>query len=379
MNKKRQHLSTLLSTATLAMSLLAVEQTLAEEPQNPATAMELPDLEVVGTTPLPGTGLPIEKYAGNVPTISAEEIEEQNPVDLSEMLFRNIGSVDINSAQNNPYQNDVHYRGFLASPLVGSAIGISAFVDGVRINEGFGDTVNWDLIPEFAISNVSLIPGSNPLFGLNTLGGALSMQTKNGFNFEGTNLDFSLGEDGRRSITLEHGGNSGNFDWYVGGDMFKDDGWRQRSPSDVQRLFAKVGWENDRTDFDLSYTYADNDLIGNGFVPESHLTVDRAAVYTFPDQTENRMHFTNLRASHWLTDSLLMAGNVFYRDFERKTFNGDVEIACVNNANEIPLFIAVDPTEDPTDPNTDLRQVHNANCNNDNLTNAVIGYLPYAF
>ncbi len=373
MNKKCQHLSILLSGATLATSLLTIQQTHAEGVRNPAAAMELPDLDVIGTTPLPGIGLPVEKYAGNVPTISAEEIAEQNPVDLSEMLFRNIGSIDINSSQNNPYQNDVHYRGFLASPLVGSAIGISAFIDGVRVNEGFGDTVNWDLIPEFAIANISLIPGSNPLFGLNTLGGALSMQTKNGFNFEGTDLNFSLGQDGRRSITAETGGNSGNFDWYVGGDLFKDDGWRQRSPSDVHRLFAKVGWENARTDFDLSYTFANNDLIGNGFVPESHLTVDREAVYTFPDQTENEMHFTNLRASHWLNDSLLMAGNIFYRDFERKTLNGDAEIECVNEDNEIPLFVAVDPTEDPTNPATDLRRVHSANCDGDNIVNAVIG------
>ena len=373
MNKKRQHLCILLSGLTMGVSLLSNQQAHAEGSGNPAAAMELPDLDVIGTTPLPGTGLPIEKYAGNVPTISAEEIEEQNPIDLSEMLFRNIGSVDINSSQNNPFQNDVHYRGFLASPLVGSAIGISAFIDGVRVNEGFGDTVNWDLIPDFAIANISLIPGSNPLFGLNTLGGALSMQTKSGFNFDGTDFGVTMGVDGRRSITAEHGGNTGNFDWYVGGDMFKEGGWRQRSPSDVKRIFSKIGWENARTDFDLSYTYANNDLIGNGFVPESHLDVDRDAVYTFPDQTENKMHFANLRASHWLNDSLLMAGNVFYREFERKTLNGDAEVECVNDGNEIPLFVADDPTEDPTNPNTDLRRVHSANCDSDDIVNAVVG------
>ncbi len=357
----------------LLLITLAHSTVRAEDARNPATALELPELDVVGTTPLPGVGLPVEKYAGNIQIIGSREFEEQKPVDLSEILFRNIGSVDINSVQNNPYQNDVHYRGFLASPLVGSAIGISGFIDGVRINEGFGDTLNWDLIPEFAIANLSLIPGSNPLFGLNTLGAALSIQTKSGFNFPGTQVEGSLGVDSRRTITAEHGGHLGNFDWYIGGHVFKEDGWRQRSPSDVKRLFTKIGWENEITDIDLSYTYADTDLIGNGFVPESHLYVDRKAVYTFPDQTKNQMHFVNLRASHWLTDALLAAGNLFYRDFERKTLNGDAEIACVNNANEIPLFIAVDPTEDPTDPNTDLRLVHNANCNNDNLTNAVIG------
>ncbi|KAK2701812.1 hypothetical protein QYM36_019567 [Artemia franciscana] len=290
---------TLKKSAVLATLITATLSAQAEETINRASAMELPDLDVVGTTPLPGTGLPIEKYAGNVQLIDSETIEEQNAVDLSETLFRNIGSIDINSSQNNPYQNDVHYRGFLASPLVGSAIGVSAFVDGVRVNEGFGDTVNWDLIPDFAISNISLIPGSNPLFGLNTLGGALSLQTKSGFQFDGTQLSLSIGDFGRRELTLEHGGNKGNFDYYFGGNLFKEDGWRQRSPSDVRQIFSKVGWENEVTDIDLSYTFADNDLIGNGFVPESHLAADRASVYTFPDQTKNSMHFVNLRGSHW--------------------------------------------------------------------------------
>lgn len=373
MNKKHHSLYLFIGSAILGNGLLISDHAAAEQPVNPATALELPDLDVVGTTPLPGTGLPIEKYAGNVQVIGAEELEEQNPVDLSEMLFRNIGSVDINSAQNNPFQNDVHYRGFLASPLVGSAIGVSAFIDGVRVNEGFGDTVNWDLIPEFAIANISLIPGSNPLFGLNTLGGALSLQTKSGFHFQGTEFEVSTGSFGRHNLTAEHGGSQGNVDWYLGGNIFREDGWRQRSPSDVGQIFTKVGWENETTDLDLSYTYANNDLIGNGFVPESHLAVDREAVYTFPDQTENEMHFVNLRGSHWLSDAFLAAGNVFYRNFERSTLNGDAEIACVNDGNEIPLFVADDPTEDPTDPNTELRRVHNANCDNDDITNAVIG------
>jgi outer membrane receptor protein involved in Fe transport len=364
---------TLKKSAVLATLITATLSAQAEETINRASAMELPDLDVVGTTPLPGTGLPIEKYAGNVQLIDSETIEEQNAVDLSETLFRNIGSIDINSSQNNPYQNDVHYRGFLASPLVGSAIGVSAFVDGVRVNEGFGDTVNWDLIPDFAISNISLIPGSNPLFGLNTLGGALSLQTKSGFQFDGTQLSLSIGDFGRRELTLEHGGNKGNFDYYFGGNLFKEDGWRQRSPSDVRQIFSKVGWENEVTDIDLSYTFADNDLIGNGFVPESHLAADRASVYTFPDQTKNSMHFVNLRGSHWLNDNLLAAANVFYRHFQRSTLNGDAEVECVADGLDEALFVADEAGEDPTNPATELRRVHNANCDNDDIQNAVIG------
>jgi iron complex outermembrane recepter protein len=168
-----------------------------EATRSPAGAIELPVIEVIATTPLPALGTPIDKVPANVQSLTAEDVEEQNPLDLSEMLFDNIGSVNINAAQNNPFQNDLEYRGFLASPLVGSAIGLSLYMDGVRINEGFGDTVNWDLIPQSAISSVDLIPGSNPLFGLNTLGGAIALRTKSGFAYHGTGLEASGGSFGR--------------------------------------------------------------------------------------------------------------------------------------------------------------------------------------
>ena len=366
----------LLTLLISSVSAVTFSQTLSAESMNPASAVELPSLSVISATPLPGIGIPIERYAGNVQVISSEQIENQNPTDMSEILFRNISSVDINSAQNNPFQNDLHYRGFLASPLVGSAIGISTYVDGVRVNEGFGDTVNWDLIPEFAVANMTVIPGSNPLFGLNTLGGAISLNTKNGFNFEGTSVELTAGADGRRSGTIEHGGNSGNIDWYVGATKFREDGWRSRSPSDVKQLFAKIGWESETSDIDLSYTRADNDLIGNGFVPESHLDVDRESVYTYPDQTQNKMDFLNLTGSHWLNDNTLVSANAFYRSYERSTLNGDAELQCVNDGvgPEIPLFVAVNPLEDPTLPGTELRRLHHTECDSADFPSpAVVG------
>ncbi len=316
-------LTLLISSATT----LTFSQTLYAE--NSASSMELPSLEVISVTPLPGIGVPIEEYAGNIQTISSDKIEDANALDMSELMFRNLGSVDINSAQNNPYQNDVNYRGFLASPLVGSAIGLSVYVDGARVNEGFGDTVNWDLIPNFALSTVTLIPGSNPLFGLNTLGGALSVNTKNGFNYDATELELSVGEDGRRQGTIQHGGNSGNVNWYVGATKFEEDGWREASPSDLKQFFGKIGWGSDTTDLDLSYAHVDSDLIGNGFVPESRLKSNGYdAILSSPDQTENKLDHLNLNASHWINDNSLVSANAFYRSYERKSLNGDVEINC---------------------------------------------------
>lgn len=294
-----------------------------------ADSEELPTLTVIDTTPLAGTGRSIDEYAANVQVITSEQIENQNAVDTAELLFRNIGSIDINSAQNNPFQNDVHYRGFLSSPLVGSSIGISTYVDGVRVNEGFGDTVNWDLIPSFSLDNIVVIPGSNPLFGLNTLGGALSTRSKSGLSYEGSELEVSAGSDDRRQTIFQHGGNKDNLHWYVGGTQFKEDGWRVNSPSDVKQFFGKLGWSSEDTDLDISYTRGDTDLIGNGFVAESRLKSNgRDAIHSYPDQTENELDQFNFNGSHWLNDETLVSANAFYRDYKRETLNGDVEIGC---------------------------------------------------
>jgi outer membrane receptor protein involved in Fe transport len=316
---------------------MAAEETEQQEtPENPAAVFELPTMEVIATTPLPSLGASLNKVPGNVQSLTEEAFENQNPTDLSEMLYRNIGSVNINQTQNNPFQNDVSYRGFQASPLLGSAIGVSVYMDGVRVNEGFGDTVNWDLIPQSALSSIDLIPGSNPLFGLNTLGGALALRTKSGSVFQGTEVEASGGSFGRWAVEAEHGGQKGNFDWYLTFNALNEDGWRDHSPSELRQLFGKVGWEDAATDIDLSYIFADNDLIGNGFAPESLLEQSREAVYTFPDETANQVHFINLRASHWFMDELLLAGNFYYRGYQRDTLNGDAELGCVD-ANDDPI------------------------------------------
>jgi outer membrane receptor protein involved in Fe transport len=313
------------------------------EPAAPETKppiLQLPPVEVIGSTPLPALGIPIDKYPGNVQSVTPDHVEGQSPVDLSETLYRRLGSVNITSGQNNPWQNDVTYRGFLASPLTGSPIGLSVYVDGMRFNDGFGDTVSWDLIPRLAIAGIDVVPGSNPIFGLNTLGGALAVRTKTGRDFPGTMLGVSGGSFGRRAIEGEHGGSRGPFDWYLAFNALDEDGWRDRSPSELLQLFTNVGLEAGGTTVRLSYLHANNDLVGNGLAPVTLLTRDRSAVYTFPDQTRNQVHVGNLRGSHWLTDDLLLSGNVFFRDYRRRTLNGDAEVSCVDDATGEEVFDA---------------------------------------
>lgn len=327
----------------MTVALLARVPVAAQEPSPtaetpPPGVIALPTVTVIGATPLPGLGIPVEHYPGNVQSLTADDIATQHLLDLSDTLYRRLGSVNLNTSQNNPWQNDVTYRGFLASPLTGSPIGLSVYLDGMRFNDGFGDTVNWDLIPQSAIADVDLIPGSNPIFGLNTLGGALSVHTKRGRDFPGTQVGASGGAFSRWAVEAEHGGAHGPFDWYVAFNALNEDGWREQSPSALRQLFAQGGWEAGGTALHLNYLWADNDLIGNGLVPESTLARDRSAVHTFPDQTQNTMHLVHLRGSHQLTEALRLTGNAFFRQYTRHTLNGDAEVVCIDDETDEEAF-----------------------------------------
>lgn len=292
---------------------------------NKAEVLETESIEVVGTTPLPSIGTPINQVPSNVQAASSKSLAEQKSLDVSEFLDNNLGSVTTNNTVANPFQADVYYRGFAASPLLGTPQGLSVFLDGVRVNEPFGDIVNWDLIPANAISNINLIPGSNPLFGLNTLGGALAIHTKSGAENPGVSATLYGGSWGRRAFEFEAGGvdKEHSLDYFVAGNIFHEDGWRDHSQSDVKQLFTKVGWQNDTTDLDLSLLLADTDMHGTQALPLSMLSNPKQA-YTWPDSIGNKLFNLSLKGSHFLSDDKLVAGNIYYRHNRADGFNSNV-------------------------------------------------------
>jgi outer membrane receptor protein involved in Fe transport len=284
-------------------------------------------VEVVSTTPLAGVGLPLEQIPSNVQVVDGEALLEQRSLNIADYMNNNLLGVSVNETQNNPFQPDILFRGFTASPLLGTPQGLSVFQDGVRVNEPFGDAVNWDLIPVNAIAGINLMPGSNPVFGLNTLGGALSIVTKNGRTHQGGAVETSFGSWGRKNTAAEFGGVSadGSVDYFISGNYFDEDGWRDYSPTEVKQLFGKVGWQNATSRLELSYTGADNNMIGNGLIQEELMRqFGRETVNTRPDQTKNTMSFLNLNGSHWFNDDVQLTANTYYRQSKRKTLNGDV-------------------------------------------------------
>lgn len=308
--------------------LVWVGHATAQPPQTPppqGTPTFEEEVDVVGTTPIPGLTVTAEQLPAPIQTASDRDLDASGALNLADFLNRRATAVHINDIQGNPYQVDVNYRGYTASPLLGTPQGLSVYMDGVRMNQPFGEVVSWDLIPRAAIASSAVMPGSNPLFGLNTLGGSLVLQTKDGLSHKGTSVQALYGQFVRRAVEFEHGASrgDGSLHWYATGNLFAEDGWREASPSDVRQLFGKIGWQHARTTLTVSAAHADNALNGNGLQEERLLERDYRSVYTKPDETDNRSTWVNAIFRRAWSDRLGFTGSGYVRHIRTHTFNGD--------------------------------------------------------
>lgn len=274
--------------------------------------------------PLPGLGLTKDEIPGNVQTISAKEIKDSHATSMAELLNSRLQSVNVNDYQGNPFQMDVTYRGFSAGPQIGTPQGLSVFIDGIRVNEPFGDIVNWDLIPIDALSGVDVIPGSNPIFGLNTLGGAIAVKTKNGFDNPGTDVQTLAGAFGRKQLIGHTGGSKGSLGWFLSANHFTESGWRNNSPSDVNQLFGKLSYRGDQLDLNGSLLYVNNNLVGNGLIPEEMYQQNPSSVFTSPDETKNKLLQFQLSGAFQATDNVSITGQIYRRKSDRTANTADI-------------------------------------------------------
>lgn len=287
-------------------------------------ATQAPAVEVVAPTPLPGLGVPKDKVPANVQTGDAEDLRNPGTMTLPDLMERSFDGVNINQSQGNPYQPDINFRGFTASPLLGTSPGLSVFQDGVRINEPFGDGVNWDLIPNPAIATITLMPGSNPVFGLNTLGGAISITTKNGFDFPGLVVQGYGGSFRRAAADIEYGGSADRVGYYVTGNAFYERGWRENTSTHIWQGFGKLSFRDRDTSLDFSFTGASNTLNGAQAIPISFLEQQRSQSYTFPDTFKNELTAFTLTGKHSVSERSLLQGTLYYRGLRSKNSSTNV-------------------------------------------------------
>lgn len=304
------------SLLTLTSSVFAAEDEFKQEP------IELESFSVVNTTPL-GGAISRDKISANVQVMTAEDLEKSQNLSVAEYMNKYMGSVSINDAQNNPMQPDIQYRGFTVSPLMGLSQGMSVYMNGIRFNEPFGDTVHWDLIPKGAIESMSLQSGSNPAYGLNSLGGAIAMQTKTGFTAPEHALTVSGGSWGRHNEEITSGWNNDKFAYFLDLQHFQEDGWRDHSPSQVFNGLGTLSWRTDSGQLNLTLAGADSSLVGNGAIPVELEAIDRSAIFTKPDKTSNEFFLAALDGNLWLNDKTELSSNLYYRQNKVSTLNGD--------------------------------------------------------
>jgi len=288
---------------------------------------------VVTATAIPGTAIDIDKIPGNVQLLSATDLTREGSASLTGALNSTLSSININDDLDDPFQPDILYRGFEASPVLGTPQGLAVYLNGVRINEAFGDTVNWDLFPDIAVNQVELV-SSSPVYGLNALGGAISVTMKNGFTYQGADLELSGGTYGQRAVLGQAGINSGMFGFYVAGRALDWDGWRLFSNDRMRDIYAVFSVHTDAATVDLSYTRADNTMNGQGSAPVQELAVNRSLVFTGPQTNINTLDFVTVNGTMKVTDTWSLQGVLYYRQFAQTVSNGNTTgyEACSNTA-----------------------------------------------
>ncbi len=316
----------------LSISGAATSANALEESTTPAPA--LPEVLVIATTPVPGTSIDADKVPGNVQSLSSAALTENGTASLTGALGTHLASVNRNDTLADPFQPDILYRGFEASPVLGTPQGLAVYQSGVRINEAFGDTVDWDLIPDVAIKRIDIV-SSSPLYGLNALGGAMAVTMKNGFTFEGSDAQLSGGSFNQRTGSAEAGFNQGAFGLYAAARVLNQDGWRLFAQDSLHQYYLDLAVHGEGAALDLSYSRADNQLAGQGAAPVQSLAISPEEVFTGPQQNIDSVDFVTLNGSYDMARTLALQGVVYFRNFRQSVANGNATdyTACTSAAD----------------------------------------------
>jgi outer membrane receptor protein involved in Fe transport len=286
------------------------------------TVRATPRVVVYPSTPIAGKGIEADKVPASINVVDANQIKQTGSLNISDALQKNVPGVIVNEVTGNPFQPNVQFRGFVASPVAGTPQGLAVYQNGVRINEAFGDTVNWDLIPTAAIQSATVVT-NNPAFGLNALGGAVNLQMKNGFNYHGAEIDTMGGSFGRIQSSAQWGKQIDNFAVYGALEGLHDGGFRNFSASNVRRFYGDVGYKNDTSEFHLNMGAADNNFGAAATVPVELLQQYWGATYTTPQTTNNRVGYLNLTGKVEATPSWTIDGSAHVRVFDQKMLDAN--------------------------------------------------------
>jgi len=273
-------------------------------------------------TPVAGTGIDVDKVPAAINAVGAAQIARTDSLNITDALQQHVPGLIISDTTGNPFMPGIQFRGFDSSPVAGTPQGLAVYQNGMRINEAFGDTVNWDLIPTTAIKSVTVVT-NNPAFGLNALGGAVNVQMKNGFNYQGAEINTMGGSFGRIQSSAQYGKQIDNWSVYGALEGVRDNGYRNFSESAIRRFYGDVGYRTDSSEFHLNVGVAKNNFGASAAVPVELLQKYWGATYTTPQTTDNRVAYANLTGKVEVTPTWTIDGSVRVRAFRQKTVDGN--------------------------------------------------------
>ncbi len=305
------------AAATIGLPAVALTQTVPTPP--PAA---LPEVEVVAPTPLLGSGVDRNTVPSATQVITNKDVTIQGPPDALGALENEAVGVHLDNAYGNPSQPVVFYHGFDASALQGTPQGLAVYVNGARFNDPFGDTVNWDLIPSVAIDKMNVV-SANPVFGLNALGGAISVQLKNGFTYHGGEVEMYGGSFGQVAGDFQYGKQIGDTAIYVAGSGLSEQGWRDNQASGLKQLYADLGWRGQQAELHVSVDLAQTNLMGPGAVPIQLLAADPRAQFTGPDTINNNYLQINVNGNYDINDTTSVQVLAYYNNLLQRFSNGN--------------------------------------------------------
>ena len=290
--------------------------------QAPQDTRSLDEIVVVGVTPVPGFKIDRDKIPGSIQTIRSSDLTRNGAAGVLGALDQQMSAINFNDTLADPFQPEVLFRGFEASPVLGTPQGVAVYEDGVRINEAFGDTVNWDLIPDIAIDRIDALSATS-VFGLNALGGAMTVTMKNGFTYQGFDATVSGGSFNQRQAQAEYGVNEGSLGAYVAVNGVREGGWRHYAQDRVKQYYLDLSFHTDAVTADLSYSRGNNRLFGQGPAPVQSLAVSTENVFTGPQNNINNLDMIALNIAYKFTPAITLSNVVYFRNYRQTVANGD--------------------------------------------------------
>jgi outer membrane receptor protein involved in Fe transport len=273
---------------------------------------------VVTDTRLQDVQKEVTRVPGKVIVITDEEIRSRGPKTVQEVLQYETGIV-LYDQIGNEFQSTVDLRGFNGTPVPATSV----FLDGVRVNEPDFNQTNFDLIPIEDIERIEILPGTATLFGRNALGGVINITTKRGRKDRPHfGIDIGGGTFGRQKYTFNTDGPLPleNFDYYFGVTRELTNGFREETGSRITRIFTKLGYTRNDTDFSLSLTHVDDLLRQAGSSPESRLRRDWNDNFTPKDHYDGKLDLVTMNLRQKFGAGFSLAVNGFFRNNNTESF-----------------------------------------------------------